>query len=999
MKKRMLASLLSLCLIVGLLPTAALAAEDPVDGNITASTDATPLAGDGMSGTCGAKDNEDSVTWKLERNNDDPSSPTYTLTISGTGAMADYGREKDQPWYQYADKITEVVIEDGVTTIGAHSLRQLSAINSGLMIPSSVETIGPCALFRAHFNRYTVDENHPKLSVNDGVLFNVDQTKLIAYPIGSEATEYTAPATVTTVGSYAFSGAENLKKIDFSAATSLTQIGQEAFSGAENADAVFVNSDAQSTITVQYQALLGMKSLVMHCNSLKLAPYAVQNTQYIDFSNVTSIDATFDGWWGNNQIFVSNGVNYNVISGADIVYVADDTVAKSLYKLPIRDTSTPAPDIAIVNGGAFIADQIPAAKETYQPTKDDVTFGSWEKTSDYSINTHSGETLKASTYVAKWVTEITFNANGGAGSMAVQQVTEGDKTTTLTSNAFTKTGYTFTGWNTAADGKGTSYGADAVASTVPNGTTLYAQWTANTYTIQFSGGTGAIGSTANVTATYDKPVTLPANGFTMAGKNFAGWAKEATATEAEYSDQTEVLNLAESGTITLHAVWTGKEVRDPDLTDTVVTYNGQPQQFRVESGYTVKYYQNRTEVTNPVNAGVYDVEISRDEDNDYAAYHGRVIGGLIINKAHLTVKAVDKTIRVGESLPTYTYTVSGWQGSDTDDLLSDVAVTCPTADANKADDYPITVSGPAELPNYKISYENGVLTVSPRSSGGDSDSGSSSDHDNERTYAIVTEDDGHGSVSVSADEASAGTRITVTVKPNAGYELDELTVTDSKNKDLKVTKRSETTYTFHMADSKVTVEASFAKDGTVQQPDTRFDDVAKSAWYYNAVEYVAENGIMSGVSAREFAPNAGFSRAMLAQTLYAMSGKPAVKAESTFADVAANAWYADAVNWAAEKGYVSGVGDGKFAPDASVTREQMALILYRYAGSPDASGMAQKEFTDSSSVSAYAVDAIRWAVHEGLISGMENNTLAPQGTATRAQVAQILMNFHQKLDK
>ena len=278
----------------------------------------------------------------------------------------------------------------------------------------------------------------------------------------------------------------------------------------------------------------------------------------------------------------------------------------------------------------------------------------------------------------------------------------------------------------------------------------------------------------------------------------------------------------------------------------------------------------------------------------------------------------------------------------------------------------------------------------------DSSSGSS---DNERTYAIVTEDDGHGSVTVSADEASAGTRITVTVKPDAGYELDELTVTDAKNKDLKVTKRSETTYTFHMADSKVTVEASFTKDGTVQKPDTRFDDVAKSAWYYKAVEYVAENGIMSGVSAREFAPNAGFSRAMLAQTLYAMSGKPTVKAEGTFADVAANAWYADAVNWAAEKGYVSGVGDGEFAPDASITREQMALILYRYAGSPDASGMVLREFADGDSVSAYAVDAIRWAVHEGLISGMENNTLAPQGTATRAQVAQILMNFHQKLDK
>ena len=281
----------------------------------------------------------------------------------------------------------------------------------------------------------------------------------------------------------------------------------------------------------------------------------------------------------------------------------------------------------------------------------------------------------------------------------------------------------------------------------------------------------------------------------------------------------------------------------------------------------------------------------------------------------------------------------------------------------------------------------------------DRPSGGSSSFDHERTYDIITKDDGHSSVTVSADEASAGTRITVAVKPDSGYTLDELTVTDAKDKALTVTKRSETTYTFHMADSKVTVEASFAKDGTIQKPDSRFDDVAESAWYYTAVDYVAENDIMTGVSAREFAPNAGFSRAMLAQTLYAMSGKPAVKAEGTFADVVANAWYADAVNWAAEKGYVSGVDDGKFAPDASVTREQMALILYRYAGSPDASGMAQKEFADSSSVSAYAADAIRWAVHEGLISGMENNTLAPQGTATRAQVATILMRFVESLTK
>ena len=230
------------------------------------------------------------------------------------------------------------------------------------------------------------------------------------------------------------------------------------------------------------------------------------------------------------------------------------------------------------------------------------------------------------------------------------------------------------------------------------------------------------------------------------------------------------------------------------------------------------------------------------------------------------------------------------------------------------------------------------------------------------------------------------------MKPDAGYELDELTVTDSKNKDLKVTKRSETTYTFHMADSKVTVEASFAKDGTVQQPDTRFDDVAKNAWYYNAVEYVAENGIMSGVSAREFAPNAGFSRAMLAQTLYAMSGKPAVKAESTFADVAANAWYADAVNWAAEKGYVSGVGDGKFAPDASVTREQMALILYRYAGKP--SGYYSNPFKDVSATNeASYYNAILWASGKGITTGSSPTTFSPYASCNRAEAVTFLYRY------
>ena len=231
------------------------------------------------------------------------------------------------------------------------------------------------------------------------------------------------------------------------------------------------------------------------------------------------------------------------------------------------------------------------------------------------------------------------------------------------------------------------------------------------------------------------------------------------------------------------------------------------------------------------------------------------------------------------------------------------------------------------------------------------------------------------------------------MKPDAGYELDELTVTDAKNKDLKVTKRSgpPTPSTWRTARSPWRPALPRTAPSRSPTPALTMWQRAPGTtrpWVCGRERYHV------GVSAREFAPNAGFSRAMLAQTLYAMSGKPTVKAEGTFADVAANAWYADAVNWAAEKGYVSGVGDGKFAPDASITREQMALILYRYAGSPDASGMVLREFADGDSVSAYAVDAIRWAVHEGLISGMENNTLAPRAPPPGPRWPQILMNFH-----
>ena len=288
-------------------------------------------------------------------------------------------------------------------------------------------------------------------------------------------------------------------------------------------------------------------------------------------------------------------------------------------------------------------------------------------------------------------------------------------------------------------------------------------------------------------------------------------------------------------------------------------------------------------------------------------------------------------------------------------------------------------------------HGNGSYTISRRSSGGGS-SGSA-------TYTVSVDSSRHGDVTVSPKSASKGTTVTITVKPDDGYELDELTVTDKDGDSIKLKDKGDGRFTFTMPASKVTVEAVFtALEQEEEQP--LFSDVAEDDWYYDAVAYVAENGIMSGTDGSRFSPNGTLTRAMLSQILYAMEDKPAVSGAATFSDVAAGAWYADAVNWTAAQGIVAGMGENSFAPDAPVTREQLSLILYgyaRYKGYDTSASVSLSGYADRDSVAVWAADSMGWAVSEGLISGRPGGYLDPAGTATRAEVAQILMNFCEDL--
>ena len=221
------------------------------------------------------------------------------------------------------------------------------------------------------------------------------------------------------------------------------------------------------------------------------------------------------------------------------------------------------------------------------------------------------------------------------------------------------------------------------------------------------------------------------------------------------------------------------------------------------------------------------------------------------------------------------------------------------------------------------------------------------------------------------------------------------TVTDKNGKPVEVTVKPDGTYTFKQPNGKVKIEVTYK---AVEKPwNNPFSDVSEGDWYYEAVRFVHERDLMNGYSDGRFGPNDPLSRAQLAQILFNKEGKPVVNYLLDFSDVANEAWYTEAVRWATSQGIVGGYGNGKFGPNDPITREQLAVMLWRYSGSPAATNK-ELHFNDESEISGFALEALRWAVESGILNGYGDGRLGPQGQATRAQVAQMLKNFIENRD-
>ena len=257
----------------------------------------------------------------------------------------------------------------------------------------------------------------------------------------------------------------------------------------------------------------------------------------------------------------------------------------------------------------------------------------------------------------------------------------------------------------------------------------------------------------------------------------------------------------------------------------------------------------------------------------------------------------------------------------------------------------------------------------------------------------------HGSVSIKPSFPKKGDTVTVTAAPEEGYTVNEVVVTDSAGKPVAVTPNGDGTYTFTQPAGAVTITVTFRPMTSPSEcprdescPMAPFTDADRSFWYHDGIHYCVENGLMVGTSETTFAPNAATTRGMIVTILWRLEGSPMVSHSMDYEDVKPEDWYGEAVRWADSTGVAAGYGSGRFGPDDPVTREQLAVMLWRYAGSPHADG-SLSSFADGAQTSGWAQTAMIWAVDQGLIAGVSNDRLDPGGQAARAQTATILMRF------
>lgn len=485
------------------------------------------------------------------------------------------------------------------------------------------------------------------------------------------------------------------------------------------------------------------------------------------------------------------------------------------------------------------------------------------------------------------------------------------------------------------------------------------------------------------------PNAASSNMMSIAGADSSGnFTYDSKTNITAASDESWTVTISSKNYTDINATLTFKLVDKTDVSAQItfpngtLTYNGAGQKYEKATISTTAagtpawtYTYATADATAsldgglPKTAGTYTVTAKYEDDT----HIGTKPATLTVSKATPTgAPTCTKITTSGKTLadaPLGIGTIAPAGGTLAWDMAANTVVAANTA-------YGWTYT-PADTANYKAL--TGSLTPYAVSSGG---GGSYTP-----SYTVSVDKTVNGTITVSPKSASKGDTVTITVKPDKGYELDTLKVLDKNGDKVKLTEKNGK-YTFTMPAGKVTVKGSFVEEA----PEQIFTDVPVDAYCYEAVKWAAEKGITGGVGNGLFAPNQPCTRAQIVTFLWRAAGSPGPKTMSGFSDVPADSYYAKAVAWAVENGIAGGTGDGKFSPNAICTRAQAVTFLYRASGAPAVSGNAA--FSDVAT-NAYYAAAVKWAEKNGITGGIGGGLFGSDNNCTRAQIVTFLYRNYQ----
>ena len=1055
MKRRFFAMLLSLAMLFTLAPTA-FATES--ESQSTA-----------MSGNCGADDSGDSVKWALT---DDDEDGSYTLTISGNGAMANLNKSTETknisdgagtyPWANLKDSITKIVIEDGVTSIGSKAFIAYTNVTS-VSIGKDVSEIGVGALSQlsacSKFNVSSQNDNF--MTDKTGALFDDSQTKLIAFPCGSSVEEYAIPTTVTVISYGAFSRAAHLKTITIPADSLLSTIGYGAFAFTTALETVDLIPASAKTIGDIPFAQSGVKHIYCANADTRDRIQGKVNGMLVDVllpNETPAIEVT------------DNGYTYRIDDGKALLVSAPKDVAKPTVPSEVTYEKTKYPVTGIWKGAFAISLDWTEANSSADKRNETITsvvlpdsvtqigerafyFCKNLSTITIQANTVSIDKLAFATQNTSGTTVdfsavTTLQSNGTDKWAGVKEVilNKENQLDAIKSNVKPNTVAVIGSnkWVMGSDGNWTEQPKTNLTAKVGDIT-----WTFD-----------AVGGKATLTAYSPKtvesvtvPSTLTADGVTYTvtelGEGLFGWTGDYTkhdkynknirnvvipktvttigADMFRYSQNLEsvtiqgesvlfkkgrtfsgtnslkVLDMSAVKAITFNSDNDTNSDKDTSYFSNMGSNNKSPAVIYVSSsaimsaveahrssGYLTYAVTNGGTLKNPPTSNIELATPVKDGyifDGWYAdsRFSGTAVTAPTAGQTYYA-KWKEKTEQTAPAVPTLkdrTYTsitlntIEGaqyrcndgaWQ--TTPEFTGLTAGTTYTFEAY----YPETADCKASPTSGKVEFS--TLRHS---------SGSSSNP----TYSVTTPSKSeNGGVAVSSKNARKGDTVTVTVTPDAGYQLDKLTVTDKNGNVLKLTDKGDGKYSFTMPDGKVEIKAVFAK----KVETSPFDDVSADAYYNQAVQWAQEKGITDGISSNLFGPKQPCTRSQIVTFLWRAAGSPEPKGTAAgMTDVAPGSYYAKAVAWAVENGITTGTAEGTFSPDATCTRAQAVTFLAR---AQNAKATGKTAFSDVPADSYFA-DAVAWAQANGVTTGTSETTFSPDNDCTRAQIVTFLYRANQ----